>query len=124
MECSCDISVEVDVYPEFYIETNRKARKVHKCTECRRDILPKETYMTIAGKWDGVIQTYKHCADCQSIITQFFSSGFTFGEVLWLLADAISEGGGLPEKCVSKLTPRAREKVCDMIQKYWDEKEE
>lgn len=50
--------------PSLYVRTTRKARKQHKCSECRRSIEPGETYQHVAGVWDGGMSTYKTCQHC------------------------------------------------------------
>ena len=42
----------------------KRARKAHRCTDCREDILPGESYEHIAGVWEGDFETYKVCARC------------------------------------------------------------
>ncbi len=51
---------------EFYRETRPKARKTHRCSSCRRDILPGETYRLQVGKWDGSMDACKECAHCEA----------------------------------------------------------
>lgn len=56
---------ECDV-PEFCNVVDRKARKQHKCCECRAPIRIGETYVNCTGKWDGKVDTFRqhmHCAD-------------------------------------------------------------
>lgn len=54
--------------PEFCESFIHKARKVHKCDECRREIKPKEHYKKIIGKWNGDFQVWKQCEGCQDLI--------------------------------------------------------
>jgi hypothetical protein len=120
MECSCDVGVDFDEGPEFYTEKIIKARKQHKCNECRGMINKGEKYERVTGKWDGNVSTYKTCLDCLSIRKQFFSNGWSFSDMLWDLKDHIVEtDAGLSQECIAKLTSSARERVCDMIQEHW-----
>lgn len=57
--CSCDYDP-----PEFIVIETRKARKSHRCYECRADIPPRETYEHVRGKWEGEIYTFRTCALC------------------------------------------------------------
>lgn len=57
--CSCDYDM-----PAFCQVETRKARKPHKCWECRAAIDPGEVYEHVRGKWDGDIWTFKTCALC------------------------------------------------------------
>jgi hypothetical protein len=59
--CYCD---DYD-RPEFYIVEMRKARKPHKCLECRNIIAPGEVYENTRGKWSGYApQSFKTCPRC------------------------------------------------------------
>jgi len=51
--------------PSVSSEVTRKARKVHKCGECGRDIHPGERYSYTWGKWEGDISVHKCCAHCE-----------------------------------------------------------
>ncbi len=57
---------------DFFNREHRKARKEHKCCECRRIIFVGETYVHDRGKFDGDIFTAKTCSHCTEI-----RSGFT-----------------------------------------------
>ncbi|UCE99958.1 MAG: hypothetical protein JSV82_02515 [Planctomycetota bacterium] len=126
MDCSCDVGFDdYGDYPEFYNESTPIARKEHKCFECGRMITKGEKYHCASGKWNIKIETYKTCGDCLSIREQFFGNGWNFGNVIWDLEEHISEtDAGLSQECIAKLTPVARNRVCDMIQKYWERREE
>lgn len=66
---------------------DRKARKIHKCHECGRQIQPGETYLYEAFVFDG-FGTHKTCAHCQ-IPRKFILDhchGFLYGQIredLW-----------------------------------------
>lgn len=67
-ECGFCIGSEGDgEYSEFHHEDRPKARKVHKCCECSREIMPGEHYQRIAGKFDGYMYGEKTCAECAEI---------------------------------------------------------
>ena len=51
--------------PEFYSVTWPKARKLHKCCECGRDIFVGEKYCRVNAKWDGDVRTEKQHLDCE-----------------------------------------------------------
>lgn len=40
------------------------ARKRHRCCECRRTILSRETYQMVDGCWDGSWDHYRTCSGC------------------------------------------------------------
>lgn len=120
MECAC-VAVDIDNYPEFFEEKTRKAVKPNKCSECRRVIEPGERYEHVAGKWDGHFETFKMCSDCLSIRKSFFCEGFSFGGMLEELGEHINYmNGEVSGDCIKPLTPRAREIVCEMIEREWE----
>jgi hypothetical protein len=51
--------------PEFCTRTQPTARKIQQCDECRRYILPGESYERVFGKWEGRVNTFKTCAHCR-----------------------------------------------------------
>jgi len=53
--------------PEAYVLIKRRARKLHKCVECRGAILATETYVIHSGIWDGRPSQYKVCIDCYEL---------------------------------------------------------
>jgi len=118
--CSC-IYVEDYDEPEFYSATERKARKEHSCCECGRTIEPKEKYEHVSGKWDD-IQTYKTCLDCVSVRKSFFCEGYYHLNIWESVGEHLLEiDGELSSECLLSLTPRAREKVCDIIEEVFEE---
>jgi len=130
-DCAC---VAVDTYdgPSFYNSTTRTARKAHRCDECHRAIARGEQYEHVAGCWDGSIDTFKTCADCVSVREAFFCKGFLHGS-MWCdfgehLHEVVVHGEGVAGSCIAKLTPAARDRVCDAIEelwnKYFDEEED
>lgn len=54
--------------PEFYHLDTRRARKLHRCTECRRAIQPGETHERVRAKWDGLsIENLRACCRCLAL---------------------------------------------------------
>ena len=54
-------------YPDFYTDKWYKTRKQHRCDECTKAILIGQTYLRASGKWEGEIQTFKTCEDCEEL---------------------------------------------------------
>lgn len=82
MKCFCG---DVDIYPEFIAEKIVKARKPHKCCECKDTIPVGTLYERVSGKWDGVCDTVKTCLTCMKIRNDYCDS-FNYGELresLW-----------------------------------------
>ena len=57
--CDCDYD-----QPDVFEQSDVKARKFHRCSECRGWIAPGETYRKSFGVWDGSAQSFKTCRDC------------------------------------------------------------
>jgi hypothetical protein len=51
----------------FVTSVYRRARKVHLCEECRRDIVPGETYSRVAGATDGRGWSVALCLACDAL---------------------------------------------------------
>lgn len=61
--CYCDYDPA-----EFIAVETRRARKMHRCSECAHAISPGETYRHIRGKWDGMMYTFRQCPRCLDLI--------------------------------------------------------
>ena len=53
--------------PQGYREIRRKARKPHRCGDCKGMIQPGEHYMYISGLWEGEPENFSRCYDCNQI---------------------------------------------------------
>jgi len=117
--CSC-ISIETDGYPSFINFKIKVAKKLHKCGECHKEIKIGEKYEYVVGTWDGYFSTHKTCHTCLEIRNTFICGGFCFGEILEYLEEHIKdEKGHISEDCLAELTPKTREIICEIIEKYW-----
>lgn len=124
MECAC--SVDIDTYDGEYAEISecneRVAKTVHKCSECGRKINIGEIYENYRAKYEEGFFTNKTCSDCLSIRNTFFTNGYYYGAIIEYFYEFINENHGeISEKCLSSLTPRARELACEHIQEIWTE---
>ena len=121
MSCTANIDVyDDDGYRPAVFEANdRTARKIHRCAECCRDILPGETYREERGLWDGEWSRWKTCADCLSVRDTMFSQ-YQYG-ALWedVAAYVDDVRGNVPEDCMAALTPRARNHMCALVEDVW-----
>jgi hypothetical protein len=120
---TCQIDIDAcdagEYRPAVFVATDRKARKIHRCHECYRDILPGETYREERGLWDGEWSTWKTCADCLSVRDVMFSQ-YQYGELWEDVAAYVDDvRGNVPEDCLAALTPAARQKVCALIEDAW-----
>jgi hypothetical protein len=65
---------DCDGSPEFQDVTYPKARKEHRCVECRRLVPKGEQYQKWVMKFDGDLSCDKTCSECAEI-RQVFSCG-------------------------------------------------
>lgn len=128
MECGCLIDRYWGDAEEIWNCKTVTRSKPRQCSECNRRIAPGEK-MEICLEYrendNGDMvrtenqQRFHICSDCQSIISAYFC-GVSLGCVLDDLWERIEED---PDSFVTsqlaRLTPDAREIVCDMIEKEW-----
>lgn len=122
--CGCVLVEDYDG-PEFYYSKLMRARKAHRCDECRAEIRCGQDYERVSGKWDGHVDTFKTCTACLSLRTVFFCDGFLHSGLMDALrhhVDAID--GQISSECILKLTPRARDVVFGIIEDVWASLEE
>lgn len=120
MNCSCNAtSIDGDGY---YTSRTRKAAKKHICPECGKTIEKGEEYLFSTLFIDGRICNSKMCKICESIVDQFFQDGYYCGQIKEDLESYLDNSWNedLPSNCISKLHPKAKEMVCDMLQRYQD----
>jgi len=120
MECSC-FSANIDEESEILFDKIVTARKTHKCYECGRDIVAGEKYRYEKTKYDDEITTIKTCLDCVSI-RKHLVCDFYWGQVWDLVSESIDyySDDNQPWSAISRLTPAARAKVCEIIERTWD----
>jgi len=124
MNCST-VSVDIDSYSTNLSQSHPRARKEHRCGECRKTIARGEVYLREVNIHDGQVITDKTCQDCVSIRNEFFRDGYWYGQVIELLDEHVQEShGDISEICLVALTPGAREKVCGMIEDYWKDQDD
>jgi hypothetical protein len=98
----------------------RAASKDHRCYECGAAICKGSSfaYHTLFGFRSA--RNFRICYDCQSVIWRFFGDGWWFGSVWNDLYNYLEENwqDDLPSSCIVKLTPAARDKVCDILELF------
>ena len=122
MDCSCAVDTYNDDFETVSCLScgNRKAIKKHKCRECGREISKGERYNYTKYLFDGKWFNDKACSDCQSAIDRFFPHG-GYRELWMEIAEEVSSvEGEIPESCISELSLSAREKLCDIMDEYFD----
>lgn len=83
--------------PSIVWESRPKAKKRHKCGECRGWIEPGETYWRVRGVWDGEAQTFLMCSDCEDLKTWAANGAdcfcWSYGNVMTDVLDFMHESG-------------------------------
>lgn len=117
---SCVLSaIDDGEVAEFVVFTKPKGRKEHVCTECRRVIQVGEVYERLVGIWAGRLQVFNTCSDCQSIRDVLFCEGSCLGMLREDILIHLEDVGTISEDCIARLTPRARDMICDMVEEQW-----
>ena len=120
--CTCVYTGYESDQPDFFTTAKSKARKVHKCHECSREIQPGETYCRDSGKWFGKMLSFKICTACSEVMNVFFCDGYVYGQIHIDLYNHIQEmQGQISEACLASLSKDARALVCKQIELYWRE---
>lgn len=124
--CTCEIDVDLAPcdLPEEYHSYFVKAHKELNCYECKDKIKVGDEYrLTLMrdGKWTRV----NTCLDCYSIENNLFCDTMhgCLYDLLWEHLDQCDEDS-MPIACLPYLTPKAREFVCNAIEKAWEEIDE
>lgn len=92
--------------PTVFRQTHRRARKTHRCCECRMPILPGEQHEESFGIWEGDPQTFRTCEVCQWFISRvvdaelkagcrIYEARPAFGALMEAFADGHDEEIGL-----------------------------
>jgi len=125
MECSCEINSGGcdEVYEEVHSRI-KISKTAHVCGECGKKIPPGEKYEKYYGEFDGEKYQHTTCLDCVSFRENFFGD-WQF-ESLWETFSNYMDDCGweVPEKCLSKVTPATRTRICEMTEEYWEEEDE
>jgi len=67
--------------PEFFTTRIVKARKVHRCGECREEVSVGQLHEYVVGKWEGDFGTHRTCLPCKNVRDSLMQCGFAFGRV-------------------------------------------
>ena len=121
MECSCSVGLyDGDGGESHWGVQHRKAAKQHRCCECHGVINKGEYYWYHTVFYDGTVSNYKICEACDCIIHTFFDNGWYYGMVIEELKEYLHDGWSedLPSSCIVKLVPKARDMVCDFLQRF------
>lgn len=125
----CDFSVDVDgedMADECKIVSG-VTTKPHTCYECLRVInvgeVMTKTILLYHEESPGI---YKACPDCASVAKELFNGSYYLRNMWDDVGYAIEDyEGDIPERIINSLTPAAKWRVIDMIDKsievpgYW-----
>jgi len=96
--------------PTAYSESKPKARKSHRCCECRGTISPGECYQVFNGCWDGRWDVFKTCEDCNKLRIEIhaYSRNHDEGIVFGKLYEVIFESRNNSEWVISYMQTRSK----------------
>lgn len=79
--------------PQAIRSIQRKARKVHSCCECGKDITIGEKYVYTSGIWDGTPHSFHACEKCEDLRESMTELGFciTYERLLSEHAEYVDE---------------------------------
>lgn len=122
MECAY-ISVGIDEEAELLNRKKVKAKRIHTCCECEEPIYPERRYWIEVTKFDGTIALFKTCLTCMDVRDHLFYDFYY--ESLWeAFKDFVyNYPNEIPWAKIGRLTRISRDKVCDIIEKIWDEED-
>lgn len=120
MECAC-IDADVSDFCEVLFEKVIIAKIEHQCVECGRKIPIGESHLFEKTVYEGKFSNYRTCSDCHSVREHLVCS-FYYGHIWELVHESLWEyGDNQPWDRIGRLTPTARNAVCEMIERFWRE---
>lgn len=120
MECSC-ISADVDNFSDVLFEKDLTAKVKHICYECLKEIEIGEAHHFEKTEFEGNFNEYRTCLDCMSV-REHLVCEFYYGQIWELVDNELSQyPDDIPWSKIGRLTPAARNRVCEIIERNWDE---
>lgn len=77
---SC-ICIDISESCELLSRNRRKARKEHRCVECKCVIQPGDTYEVDVTLFEGDFTAYKTCLTCVRVRESLFECGWYYGRI-------------------------------------------
>ena len=96
---SC-ICVDIDEVCRLLARSKPRARKVHRCGECRHDIQPGDVYGRDVTVFEGDIATHRTCLTCLRIRNSLFDCGWTYGKIWEDIHEAHCDPEGEDAFCI------------------------
>jgi|SRR6478735_681589 len=112
MQC-CPLQGSDDGRPDCSDTIIRRARKEHRCCECRKPIMKGQRYELISGVWEGRPDSYKTCLPCVEIRDHFACEGWIFGQVWSDLRENFFPDMVAGGECMQGLSPEAKQILID-----------
>jgi len=120
MKCSCQIETDHDEESEMIFEKDLMiCKNQQRCCECGVELSIGDQYRKEIALHDYEAHTYRTCLNCISIRDNLFC-GWTWTNLLDDLRGEIEDGEDIPESCMATLTTPARERVCEIIETFWE----
>lgn len=119
--CDVDFSEASDDadYVEFCESSVVKARKAHKCDECRGGIAAGDVYTRTAYRFEGKFHMERKCALCKEAAVEFGYS--VLGGLLWEQFNDAWDNGANVQGCINRLTTaKAKAHMCQQWIKWHD----
>jgi hypothetical protein len=116
----CFIDIDLNETTEFHIEKMVKAKKEHRCIECKQLIHKGEVYEVVTLKYRGdSIFSCKTCSSCKEVRDVFCCSWY-YGMVWELIIENIQEAD-INLGCLDNLSKEAVNKFLIFYEKYLEE---
>lgn len=103
----------------------RRARKEHRCYECREFISPGTRYQYVSGIWDGEPGSFKSCLSCAEIRDHFAcNEGFVFGSLWGQLEENFFPDMAAGGPCMEGLSPENKARLIERRMKWYEDSAE
>lgn len=113
MQC-CPLESSDGDGPSCYSSSTRKARKGHRCCECRETITPGTEYEYVSGIWDGRPESFKTCLSCVEIRNHFGCEGWIIGQLWDDLENNFFPDMKAGGPCMEGLSPEAKARLFEL----------
>jgi hypothetical protein len=112
---------DADGYTEAHTSTVRRARKEHRCAECRETIPAGARYEYQSGIWEGDPFSHKTCLSCVEIRDHFACDGYIYGELWNDLEQNFFPDMKAGGPCMEGLSPAAKGRLFERRLKWLED---